>query len=54
MKTVLESKDINTNGYPHSSGLKEARSAIAEISSTENFQLTHEVSEQSSPGCCVP
>ena len=46
MKAVLNSDDININGYPHSAGLVEARTAIAEISSTENCQLTHEVTKK--------
>ena len=43
VKAVLDSKEVNTNGYPHSSGLVVARKAIAESLSTEKFKLTHEV-----------
>lgn len=43
LKAVLDNRDVNISGYPHSAGLVEARSAIAEVSSTHNCQLTHEV-----------
>ena len=43
LKAVLDDRDVNISGYPHSAGLVKARSAIAEASSTHNCQLTHEV-----------
>ena len=44
VKAVLDGgSDIKVNGYPHSAGLVEARTAIAQMSSSDNCQLTHEV-----------
>lgn len=43
VKAVLDSKDVNTTGYPHSSGLEVARRAIADSMSTERFKFSCEV-----------
>ena len=43
VKAVLDSKEVNTTGYPHSSGLEVARAAVAERFSTETCKLTPEV-----------
>ena len=43
VKMVLDSKEVNTTGYPHSSGLEVTRTAIAERFSTEICKLTPEV-----------
>ena len=43
VKGVLDSSDVNTNGYPHSAGLLVARKAIAEHLSTEKHKLSPEV-----------
>ena len=43
VRAVLDSSEVNTNGYPHSSGLLVARKAIAEKLSTDKYKLTPEV-----------
>lgn len=43
LRAVLDSSEAKINGYPHSAGLVEAREAIAQMSSSDNCKLTHEV-----------
>ena len=43
LRSALDSGEAKINGYPHSAGLVEARAAIAEMSSSDNYKLTHEV-----------
>ena len=43
LRAALDSGDAKINGYPHSAGLVEARAAIAEMSSSNDYKLTHEV-----------
>ena len=40
---ILDSGEAKINGYPHSAGLVEARETIAQMSSSDNCKLTHEV-----------
>ena len=51
LKDALDSGDVNISGYPHSAGLVEARSAVAEVSSTNSCQVTHEVSSIDCVAC---
>ena len=43
LRAALDSGEAKINGYPHSAGLVEARAAIAEMSSSDSCNLTHEV-----------
>ena len=43
LRAALDSREAKINGYPHSAGLVEARAAIAEMSSSDSYKLTHEV-----------
>lgn len=44
VKAVLDGRcEVNTNSYPHSSGLPMARKAIAEKLSTDKHKLSPEV-----------
>ena len=43
LKAALDNREAKINGYPHSAGLVEARAAIAEMSSSDSYKLTHEV-----------
>ena len=43
LRAALDSGEAKINGYPHSAGLVEAREAIAQMSSSDNCKLTHEV-----------
>ena len=45
VRAVLDSSEVNTNGYPHSSGLLVARKAIAEKLSTDKYKFSPEVLE---------